>query len=153
MNVELVLAWEKASKKKLAAIFKNKALGEAFQQYFSRVENYSNISYRFGLNTIEDKSPGTKLWLCHFSKKAKNFKSEEVADLLKSYQNQGVKNWQIVIGPPDGFSDNDLKTFPYDELWSFGQMTLPHELASVVMVEQVYRAFTILKGEPYHLGH
>jgi len=38
-------------------------------------------------------------------------------------------------------------------IWSFGAMTLPHELASVVAAEQIYRAISILKNHPYHSGH
>jgi 23S rRNA (pseudouridine1915-N3)-methyltransferase len=55
------------------------------------------------------------------------------------------------VGGPDGFNAETRKAANY--LLSLGPMTLPHELARVILLEQLYRAFTILKGHPYHSGH
>ena len=54
-------------------------------------------------------------------------------------------------GGADGFAGDTLRQA--DFTLSLGKMTLAHELARVVVLEQLYRAFTILKGHPYHLGH
>ena len=58
---------------------------------------------------------------------------------------------QLAIGPADGFSDAARKSAI--ATLALGKMTLAHELARIVLLEQVYRAFTILKGHPYHTGH
>jgi 23S rRNA (pseudouridine1915-N3)-methyltransferase len=55
------------------------------------------------------------------------------------------------VGPADGWSDEMRKGA--GTVLSFGKITLPHELARVVLLEQLYRGFTILKGHPYHGGH
>ena len=57
----------------------------------------------------------------------------------------------FAVGPADGFSDAARSAA--DSLLSFGPMTLPHDLARVILLEQLYRGFTILKGHPYHGGH
>jgi 23S rRNA (pseudouridine1915-N3)-methyltransferase len=57
----------------------------------------------------------------------------------------------MAIGPADGWSDTARQRA--DLLLSLGRITLPHQLARVVLAEQVYRAFTILAGHPYHSGH
>jgi 23S rRNA (pseudouridine1915-N3)-methyltransferase len=57
----------------------------------------------------------------------------------------------FAIGPADGWSVNARDQA--NLLLSFGRITLPHQLARVVLAEQVYRAFTILAGHPYHSGH
>jgi 23S rRNA (pseudouridine1915-N3)-methyltransferase len=57
----------------------------------------------------------------------------------------------FAIGGSDGFSEEARHHAGFT--LSLGKMTLPHELARVVLVEQLYRAFTILKRHPYHLGH
>jgi len=56
----------------------------------------------------------------------------------------------LVIGGSQGLSAEFLGAASAG--WSLGPLTLPHELARVVVVEQLYRAFTILRGEPYHKG-
>jgi len=67
--------------------------------------------------------------------------------------NSGIQELQIVIGGPDGFPPKELEEMKPRLRWSFGPMTLPHELAAVVAVEQLYRAMTILHHQPYHSGH
>ena len=57
----------------------------------------------------------------------------------------------LVIGGSNGL-DPSLLIRAHSH-WSLGPLTLPHELARVVVLEQLYRAFTILRGEPYHKGH
>ena len=57
----------------------------------------------------------------------------------------------FAIGPPNGWSE--AATRQAQTMLSLGRMTLPHELARLVLAEQLYRAFTILSGHPYHTGH
>jgi len=57
----------------------------------------------------------------------------------------------FAVGPADGWSAEARNRAQL--LLSLGAMTLPHELARVVLAEQVYRACTILAGHPYHSGH
>ena len=60
----------------------------------------------------------------------------------------------FAVGPADGWSDNvRTEAKRRDRLLSFGPMTLAHQLARLVMAEQLYRACTILTGHPYHKGH
>jgi 23S rRNA (pseudouridine1915-N3)-methyltransferase len=56
----------------------------------------------------------------------------------------------LVIGGSNGLDPSIVARA--DSRWSLGSLTLPHELARVVVLEQLYRAFTILRGEPYHKG-
>jgi len=81
----------------------------------------------------------------------KQLSSEEFASLLRNQQERNGQPLLFAIGPADGFSEETRKSAAVKI--SLGKMTLAHELARVVLLEQLYRAFTILKGHPYHLGH
>jgi 23S rRNA (pseudouridine1915-N3)-methyltransferase len=80
----------------------------------------------------------------------KQLSSEELAQFLEREQMQAVP-LLFAVGGADGFSDQARRQAAF--ALSLGRMTLPHELARVVLLEQLYRAFTILKNHPYHLGH
>jgi 23S rRNA (pseudouridine1915-N3)-methyltransferase len=83
--------------------------------------------------------------------RGKQFSSEEFARFLGDYQNRNPLPLVFAVGPSDGFSKAARGAAQHTV--SLGGMTLAHELARVVLLEQVYRAFTILKGHPYHSGH
>jgi 23S rRNA (pseudouridine1915-N3)-methyltransferase len=82
--------------------------------------------------------------------RGKQFSSEELAEFLEREQLNATP-LLFAIGGSDGFSEEARRNAGF--MLSLGRMTLPHELARVVLVEQLYRAFTILKNHPYHLGH
>ena len=86
-----------------------------------------------------------------FDSRGKQLSSEEFAQFLQNHLDRNPQPLALAIGPADGFEESSRKSAT--AVLSLGKMTLPHELARVVLLEQVYRAFTILKGHPYHSGH
>jgi len=82
--------------------------------------------------------------------RGKQLSSEELAAFLEREQLQALP-LLFAIGGADGFSEEGRRQAGF--VLSLGRMTLPHELARVVLLEQIYRAFTIMKNHPYHLGH
>ncbi len=81
-------------------------------------------------------------------KAGKQITSEEFAQFFNRMAGQSIKQITFIIGSPLGLSD-DVKA-KADHLLSFSPMTFPHELACVLLLEQIYRAQSILKGEKYH---
>ncbi|NIM02002.1 MAG: hypothetical protein GTN89_14570 [Acidobacteria bacterium] len=83
--------------------------------------------------------------LIALDRRGKQFESERLAELLQRWATPAAT---IVLGGPLGLHTSLLERA--DALWSLGAMTLPHELARVVAVEQIYRAMTLIRGVPYH---
>ena len=77
--------------------------------------------------------------------------SEELAEFLRQQMERGTQELVLAVGPADGW--NSATRGRAQLTLSLGRITLPHELARVVLAEQVYRAFTILNHHPYHGGH
>ncbi|MBM7615535.1 23S rRNA (pseudouridine(1915)-N(3))-methyltransferase RlmH [Alkaliphilus hydrothermalis] len=80
--------------------------------------------------------------------KGKMLSSEELAEKINQLALTGNSNIYFVIGGSLGLSDEVIKRADFK--LSFSPMTFPHQLMKVVLLEQVYRGFRIIKGEPYH---
>lgn len=77
------------------------------------------------------------------------YTTEELAGLLETWLGQG-RDLALLIGGPDGLSDACRSRA--DQRWSLSDLTLPHGLVRVLVAEQIYRAWSILRGHPYHRG-
>ncbi len=85
--------------------------------------------------------------------RGKAMSSEALAEWLRQRRDEGVQHVVFAIGPADGWSDAALAEGKRrGGLLSLGPMTLAHQLARLVVAEQLYRACTILTGHPYHRG-
>lgn len=83
--------------------------------------------------------------------RGRQMSSGAFAKWLGTRRDQGAQHIAFAVGPPNGWSDAVRERAGL--LLSLGPLTLPHALARLVLAEQVYRAFTILAGHPYHTGH
>lgn len=136
---------------------KNPAIQSLTDEYLKRLRQYAETD---GV-TLKDEAVLLKLCgrdgratrrrLVLLDSRGKQLSSEELAQFVREHQDRNPLPLVFAVGAADGFTAETLGQA--DFTLSLGKMTLAHELARVVLLEQVYRAFTILKGHPYHLGH
>ena len=137
---------------------KEPAIQSLTDEYLKRISHYADVT---GLAVKDEaallleakgerrqKDERRKLILLDST--GKQLSSEELAEFLDREQLNAIP-LLFAIGGSDGFSDEARRQAAL--VLSLGKMTLPHELARVVLLEQLYRAFTILQRHPYHLGH
>jgi 23S rRNA (pseudouridine1915-N3)-methyltransferase len=153
-----------AVKIKIAWIGKTKepAIQSLTDEYLKRISRYVQVEglalrdeaallQMCGRAARASKTTGEKSTLMLMDSRGKQSSSEEFARFLGDYQDRNPLPLVFAIGPADGFSET--AALAAQHTISLGSMTLAHELARVILLEQVYRAFTILKGHPYHSGH
>jgi 23S rRNA (pseudouridine1915-N3)-methyltransferase len=147
---------------KIAWIGKTKdpAIEALTSEYLKRISRYvqvEGVAVRDETAVLElcgktaKAKAGTKSCLAVLDSRGKEFSSEQFSKFLGDYQDRNPLPIVFAIAGADGFHDETRAEAEY--VISLGKMTLPHELARVLLLEQVYRAFTILKGHPYHSGH
>jgi len=103
------------------------------------------------LNWLDRQSGRTPAYAILLDSRGQQFTSDEFAAHLGRIRDEGIQRLVFAIGPADGWSAAARQRA--NLLLSFGRITLPHQLARVVLAEQVYRALTILAGHPYHTCH
>jgi 23S rRNA (pseudouridine1915-N3)-methyltransferase len=142
---------------------KESAIQSLTDEYLKRISRYAQVEssavrdesallQMFGRSSEKTSAKSAaKSTLCLMDSRGKEFFSEQFAKFLGDYQNRNPLPLVFAIGGADGFSDPTRAAAQH--VISLGKMTLAHELARVVLLEQIYRAFTILKGHPYHSGH
>ncbi len=136
---------------------KEPAIQSLTDEYLKRLSRYADVQ---GI-ALKDESALLKLsgrdarpakhTLVLLDSRGKQLSSEEFAEYLGNYQDRNPLPLLFAVGPANGFTAETRQEA--NLLLSLGKMTVAHELARVVLLEQLYRAFTILKGHPYHLGH
>lgn len=147
---------------------KEKFFVEAIQEYEKRLSRYCKLEI---LQVADEKTPdkaseaqecqikeleGQRIWaqikdgayVIALAIKGQMASSEELAEKLQQLGLCGNSHVVFIIGGSLGLSETVLKRA--DEQLSFSCMTFPHQLMRVILLEQIYRSFRIMAGEPYH---
>lgn len=152
---------------KLLAVGKtdNAALTALIQNYEARLRHYVSFSIDVSpdlkntknLSELVQKEKEGALILSKISNtdrlfllddKGKTMDSVAFSQFLQKQMNSGLKQLVFVVGGPYGFSDKVYKKA--QGKISLSKMTFSHQMVRLVAIEQIYRAFTILRNEPYH---
>ena len=131
------------------------ALADEYLQRISRyvqvegmgLRDEADLLAKFGKHT----KSGSKCSLVLMDSAGKEFTSEQFAKFLGDHRDNNPLALVFAVGGADGFRPETKSAA--SRLISLGKITMAHDLARVVLLEQIYRAFTILKGHPYHSGH
>jgi 23S rRNA (pseudouridine1915-N3)-methyltransferase len=136
---------------------KNAAIQSLTDEYLKRLRQYAEAEGA----SLKDEAAllklcgrdgkGTRRKLVLLDSRGKQLSSEELSKFLGDHLDTNPVPLIFAIGAADGFSE--IAGQQADFTLSLGKMTVAHELARVLLLEQLYRGFTILKGHPYHLGH
>ncbi|WP_260735824.1 23S rRNA (pseudouridine(1915)-N(3))-methyltransferase RlmH [Tunturiibacter lichenicola] len=136
---------------------KDEAAERLLAEYVERTGRYmpcesqvfgSEVALLEWLDRLAGRSPAYAILL---DSRGQQHSSEEISALVGRLRDEGTQRLVFAIGPADGWSNAARQRA--NLVLSLGRITLPHQLARVVLAEQVYRALTILAGHPYHSGH
>ena len=123
-------------------------------EYVDRILHYARIEKRFIRASTTEREAAELLeasqnsWRTVLDERGLQVASRQFAKLIERWESQGIRNISLIVGGADGHDETVRKNA--DFVLSLSRMTLQHELALLVALEQIYRAYTILSGSPYH---
>ncbi|MFA6446522.1 MAG: 23S rRNA (pseudouridine(1915)-N(3))-methyltransferase RlmH [Candidatus Paceibacterota bacterium] len=134
---------------------------EAINEYTKRLSHYVSVEWKYLKNSTKGgevakteeaeiilKNIGREDFVVLLDEKGKEMRTKELSDFFDKKMQSGEKRVVFIIGGAFGVSELVKKAVQMTIALS--QLTFPHELVRLILVEQIYRAFTILKGEKYH---
>ncbi len=147
---------------------KEKYWNEAIAEYSKRLSRYTKLDI---IEAADEKTPDDappalceqikqkeadrileklddRAKICTLEIKGKMFSSEGLADFIGKQGVEGINHIQFIIGGSLGLHESVLKRSQM--AISFSEMTFPHQMMRVILLEQIYRSYRILNGEPYH---
>lgn len=136
----------------------------AEQEFSRRIQRYSKFSSAFVKDAVWESLKNNALvrqtegrlllqkigsdFVVALDKRGRQMPSERFAEFLQQHMNRGTRKITFVIGGPLGLADEVLERA--EIVLSLSEMTFLHEMSRIILLEQIYRAFTILKGAKYH---
>ena len=129
---------------------KNAALRAVCDEYLERLRHYTKVEE----HEVKDEARvlgavPEGACLVALTRRGDEWSSVQLAEWTERCEMDG-RDVVFALGGADTLPDDVLRKA--ERLWSLSQLTLPHEVARVVLYEQLYRAHTIRRGEPYHRG-
>ncbi|SFD02575.1 23S rRNA (pseudouridine(1915)-N(3))-methyltransferase RlmH [Butyrivibrio sp. YAB3001] len=147
---------------------KEKYWNDAISEYSKRLSRYCKLSI---IEVADEKTPenapkaieeqikkkeadriisnlDSNAHICALSIGGKRYSSEGFSDYIADKGIKGISNIQFIIGGSLGLHESVLSKV--DDEISFSDMTFPHQMMRVILLEQIYRGFRIMRGEPYH---
>ena len=137
---------------------KEKYLSEACNEYLKRTSRYQKVEivelkestlspYTVALKEeAKEITKHLKGYVIKMAIKGKQLSSEELADKIENIKLSGYSDITLVIGSSHGIDESIKAHFDL----SISKMTFPHQLTRVILLEQIYRAFSIINHTPYH---
>jgi 23S rRNA (pseudouridine1915-N3)-methyltransferase len=143
---------------------REKWIKEGIEKYFLRLKHYSKpvlIEFKTPKNLRNKSAPEFKReegdlikarlpkgYVISLDERGKQMTTVEFSSFLQKLMDRNIRDIIFIVGGDAGLSE-DILTLS-DSVFSLSGLTFPHEIARLLLVEQLYRAFTVMNNEPYH---